>query len=545
MPKGIQQLARAYRSDLTVAARWLRKRKPSSGSIGSLAAALTILGSSLAPAPASAAVVWRGNAGAETPEEAVQVHIFFPSDITVNVGDSVSWTFPAAEPHTFTLAAPATTPNTEPERCNGATVTTGQCVWDGTNLVNSGRRQDGATYSVTFNTVGTFAFRCLLHSPMIGTVRVQAAGAAYPHDQAYYNFLTTLYSQDALGQGTSRAGQQAGEAAAGPANRSIVGSGSVSTDPPGNVQIPRFFGRQSQVVSPIRVGDTVTWTANDPSTPHTVTFGTQPANTRNPSANVTGGQATLSAPGSSVHSGFLGATQPFGTQFSVTFTGQGIYQYFCALHAGLEMVGTVVVLPPDASTSAVGGKGFAVTSLGNRRAGLAWTGGTAQASYTVDKLTPQGVSSFTVNGSATNATDVVPTGSSFACYRLTALSASGASLGVSDIGCLLPGVASPGGPPQIAIRTDQSNTATVSWGIVADVSGYQLLVLGPSRSQNTTAHAARDDTGGVLSCYGTFANPVSGPQVNSDIVCAIPGGSSFSSSTSATNNGTKPNTPGR
>ena len=36
----------------------------------------------------------------------------------------------------------------------------------------------------------------------------------------------------------------------------------------------------------VRVGDTVEWTSLDPSINHTVTFGTEPADPRPPSANV-------------------------------------------------------------------------------------------------------------------------------------------------------------------------------------------------------------------------------------------------------------------
>ena len=64
---------------------------------------------------------------------------------------------------------------------------------------------------------------------------------------------------------------------------------------------------------------------------------------------------TISSLKDSVHSGFIGAAPqdqigspqplPGVTRFRVTFTRPGIYQYKCALHDGLGMLGQVTVLP--------------------------------------------------------------------------------------------------------------------------------------------------------------------------------------------------------
>jgi plastocyanin len=110
----------------------------------------------------------------------------------------------------------------------------------------------------------------------------------------------------------------------------------------------------------IRVGDTVEWTSLDPSINHTVTFGTEPADPRPPSANVLpdadgARHAIISSPSDSVNSGFLSpapqdrpglAQSPPGvTRFRVTFASPGTYQYICAVHDQLGMKGTVIVHP--------------------------------------------------------------------------------------------------------------------------------------------------------------------------------------------------------
>jgi plastocyanin len=128
------------------------------------------------------------------------------------------------------------------------------------------------------------------------------------------------------------------------------------------VSVMRFL--QDSIV--VRVGDTVEWTNLDPVTPHTVTFGTEPADVVDPSAGVSVGtdgtrQATItsSPAAASVHSGFLQPSfqdrfippppgnlpqSPLGvTRFRVTFSRPGTFTYICALHDDLGMKGQVIV----------------------------------------------------------------------------------------------------------------------------------------------------------------------------------------------------------
>jgi LPXTG-motif cell wall-anchored protein len=80
---------------------------------------------------------------------------FVPSTITINVGDTVTWTNNANDPHTATADDKS---------------------WD------SGTMDPGATFSHTFTTAGTVAYHCELHQSlgMVGTIVVNAVTTTTP-----------------------------------------------------------------------------------------------------------------------------------------------------------------------------------------------------------------------------------------------------------------------------------------------------------------------------------------------------------------------------
>lgn len=82
----------------------------------------------------------------------------------------------------------------------------------------------------------------------------------------------------------------------------------------------------------IHVGQTVAWT-NSSAAVHTVTD--------DPSLAAKPSDASVPKGGATFNSGFL--KSKFG--FKHRFTVPGTYHYFCLLHEGLGMVGTVVVKP--------------------------------------------------------------------------------------------------------------------------------------------------------------------------------------------------------
>jgi plastocyanin len=116
--------------------------------------ALALIGISLLAASVALSMPPGGRrAAAATQTVAVQttpVLQFSPSTLTVSVGDTVQWDWPATNdvPHTVTSDPP------------------------GTELASA--VQALGSYSNTFGTVGTYNYHCEIHPAMTGTITVQA-----------------------------------------------------------------------------------------------------------------------------------------------------------------------------------------------------------------------------------------------------------------------------------------------------------------------------------------------------------------------------------
>jgi plastocyanin len=321
--------------------------------LGCLAAILIVSTAVLIPAPALAANTWHVDVGAQTSDAAVQANVFRQQKITVDVGDIITWNWRTDEIHSVTFLSRTPRPplfsvvgtNLIP---NGMAFgpsgdPTVIANYSGAGYVNSGVLAQPASFSLKFTATGDFGYVCLVHSEMTGTVHVNAAGARYPSTQASYDLQSRIQSAQLLGQGRGLAGLGRGEAAL--AGRTQVTLGIGERLPGlGSLAVLRFLPEQKTV----RVGQTVTWTNRDFETPHTVTFGPEPANPPfgafAPSGTDGANHATVSLPTQPVNSGFIGAD--FGsTSFSVTFTKAGTYSYICVLHDDNGMIGTIIVTP--------------------------------------------------------------------------------------------------------------------------------------------------------------------------------------------------------
>ena len=104
------------------------------------------------------AIVGGGIALAADHAVAISGFSFSPAQITIAVGDTITWTNSDAQAHTASAD-------------DGA--------WDSGPLPGT-----GATRSVTFQQAGTFPYHCDIHPTMTGTVTVQAAGATAPATDA-------------------------------------------------------------------------------------------------------------------------------------------------------------------------------------------------------------------------------------------------------------------------------------------------------------------------------------------------------------------------
>ncbi len=80
----------------------------------------------------------------------VQSFAFSPTSVTINVGDTITWQDHDSAGHTI--------------------VSTGSPSFTG-----SGGSFNGSTYSYTFNSAGTYQYRCGPHSSMTGTITVQGS----------------------------------------------------------------------------------------------------------------------------------------------------------------------------------------------------------------------------------------------------------------------------------------------------------------------------------------------------------------------------------
>jgi plastocyanin len=98
-----------------------------------------------ASAAASAAPASAGAAGGSE-DVTIQNFAFNPATISVKVGDKITWTNKDNTAHTVTF--------------------------DDTSLTGSGNVNNGATFSNTFTTAGSFTYHCKIHPTMKGTVTV-------------------------------------------------------------------------------------------------------------------------------------------------------------------------------------------------------------------------------------------------------------------------------------------------------------------------------------------------------------------------------------
>jgi plastocyanin len=314
---------------------------------------LALVAATTLPGTALAATTWQVAVGAQSPDAGKQANFFFTKSITIDAGDTVTWTSQAGEIHTVTFLAGGAPPPLFTPDGSGGIIPNGLALgptqntpsYDGSTFTNSGVLPLGVSFSLSFPTPGDYPYVCLVHSQMKGTVHVQQAGATYPRTQASYNQEASIERSVALGVASVDAAR--GFALAAGPGQVTAGIGQIFTGL-GSTAVLRF----EPTPKVIRAGQSITWTNRDPETPHTVTFGTEPPNSPFGAFAPSGtpidgpGHATITSPNESLNSGFIGKDLPFGTSFTAKFTEPGTYTYFCALHDDLGMKNDKIIVLP-------------------------------------------------------------------------------------------------------------------------------------------------------------------------------------------------------
>lgn len=292
--------------------------------------------------PAPSAMTWTLQAGASSAHEADQGLQFYTTSITIDAGDSITWGFPAGEPHTVTFLGnrKSLPPPTDPT----VPIPAGGSIYDGSTYTSSGFKLLGGSYTLTFPKPGAYKYYCLLHGGlrggMVGSITVQSAGAHYPRAQKQY----TSAAQDMISSDLANAAASINEFPyrVGGTHLAAGIAPKLNTGPPSTSTVVRFLDSKSssdQSVA-IAVGATITWTNLSNNFPHTVTLGV--AGRRFPNL------PPFSPPsGGTTYDGTVvtnsGPLFP-GQSYSLTFIKAGTYTYHCLFHDDTEnMIGTVSV----------------------------------------------------------------------------------------------------------------------------------------------------------------------------------------------------------
>jgi plastocyanin len=313
---------------------------------------------------AQAGQTWQATLGAQNKDMGKQVIAFLPNEMWIHAGDSINWTSASGDIHTVTFLKAGQAYTNFNVGCPG--FSTSGASFDGSTCVTAPALNPGQSFAVKFPSVGSYKVVCLVHPHMTGVIHVLATTSALPYNQAFYNDEALDQTKAILADADMSMGHHGHgdmdmdtmSAHVIPGKNSVTaGIGEVGNTAAGfqSLSVVRFLSGTIEV----RVGDTVEWSNLDPAEPHTVTFGTEPANpvppvnaTKDPDGAL---HATLHHPGDTAHSGFLQAapmdqpgvpqSAPGTTVFRVTFTGAVTYDYICALHDELGMVGKVIVKP--------------------------------------------------------------------------------------------------------------------------------------------------------------------------------------------------------
>jgi LPXTG-motif cell wall-anchored protein len=324
--------------------------------LGGALLALALCGSALA-APTQQATTWNVLIGGASADHALQAQGFYPTNITIDEGDTIKWTMNVDFFHTVTFLSGNPVPPEPIPSGEGnllmlnplSQFPVGGPNYDGTAFTGSGLfTTKGTGFSLTFTKAGTFGYVCVLHPGMAAQVVVQPAGSTYPMTQAQLDQQGNAEMFDKL----NRANQLLQSAQlSSKANPDGTTSYIVANGVGGNLaSVIRFL----PVDLTIKAGDSVAFPVDDPHEIHTATFydpagpvplfvdplpqPSGPPKLIVPHALPEGGNR-VEDPKALYNSGILGP----GQSYTFTFPNPGTYTYVCVIHAPQGMFGKVIV----------------------------------------------------------------------------------------------------------------------------------------------------------------------------------------------------------
>lgn len=325
-----------------------------------LASAVAVGAVSLPGRAQSAGTPWKVSIGAETADHALEGQDFYPRTITIKAGDTVKWTKNVVLEHTVSFVSGAQPPlpfSAQPDHrvlVNPVVAfRQGGREYDGTGMASSGIIQAaGKTYSLTFTKPGRYAYLCLLHPGMEGTVEVLSAGKA-PMTQAELDKAAAAQWLQSLAAGKRLVANwkvSPPESATGSAYTApMVG------DQEARISVMRF----TAVALRVKAGSTVRWVMQDGFEIHTVTFqgaGEVPqflllAQQAQGPPKIWVNPKVVAPAGGPVHtgntyynSGIVFPVDPPGpTAYTVKFSKPGTYTYWCVVHVAEGMRGSIIV----------------------------------------------------------------------------------------------------------------------------------------------------------------------------------------------------------
>jgi plastocyanin len=321
-----------------------------------LLAGLTVLG--FAGSTSSAGPhAWKVTAGGSIEAQALQAEKFLPGSITINAGDSITWTL-GANGHTVYFPGAAKVPDfVVPGKSKGQLLfnsvfyyPSGK-AYNGSGPFSAGALEPGFRMSttVTFTKPGTYTYLCAFHPGMEGTVVVQPAGSVYPKTQAEYDALARQEAQSSYEAGRVLWSKNAA-------------AGVRDSDGKTRYTITLIGARESRFNSlrfqpqnlSIKTGDSVTWKTADPTDIHTVTFPsgrTPDLELFQSNKTVIANPLVMNPAGDHLYagrgyfnSGIMDPTDPQAVhEYTLKFTAPGRFTYVCVVHAEFGMDGTITV----------------------------------------------------------------------------------------------------------------------------------------------------------------------------------------------------------